>query len=340
MQFKTEFSDKQAEAYINGGSGEEVTINENLESIAKLRIVPRVLRNIESVDTSIKDQIGLDRSPIVIGPTAFHQLASAQAELATSTAASKTKTPYIISCYASMDIHSLVKNIDKNIYWQQLYIFDDKQITEKILDHAETYDAKAIVVTVGAAVSGNRNREKKADWKIPKDFIHLVENANHLESFELSQKLSKKRACWKDIEWLRSKTNLPIVLKGILDKNDAKMAFDHGCDAIVVTNHGGRQMDGVVNATDVIQEIRQELGPQFAIYVGDGYCTGTDILKALALGANRVLLGKPIIWKLNENGADGLESYLEDLIVDLSTMMKLCGCSNTREASTLRIISR
>jgi len=176
--------------------------------------------------------------------------------------------------------------------------------------------------------------------EIPKEYIHLIDNASHLKAINLSQGLSKKCSSWKDIEWLRSRTSLPIVLKGILDKNDARKAIEYGCDAIVVTNHGGRQMDSVVTSTDVIQEIRQELGSNIPIYLGDGYSSGIDVLKGLALGADRILLGKPVIWKLNENGASGLESYLEELILELRTMMELCGCRNIDEVNNLRIVSK
>ena len=174
MEFITNFSSPEVEAYVNGGSGDEITLRENLASIANLRIIPRVLRNIETIDTSVKDSISVDRSPIVIAPTAFHQLATDQAEVAPAIAASNTKTPYIVSCYSSIDIQKLIHNVDRSIYWQQLYIFDDRKITEKILDYAECFNAKAIVVTVGAAVSGNRIRERAVGWKSLKNIFILL----------------------------------------------------------------------------------------------------------------------------------------------------------------------
>lgn len=330
------FANKAHEAYINGGADNEETLRLNETRLRSVKIVPRVLRGTEDFNCQSSDQISVQCNPLMIGPSAFHQLASTEGEIATAHAANITNTPYIVSCTSSVQPQLINSTLREDLYWQQLYLYDDKRLTELFLNHAIKHGARALVVTVGSPIAGKRTSALKAGWKISKDMIAVFDQYKNLSIEDLLRKMEKRNANWSDIAWLRSKTDKPIVLKGILDIDDAKKAIDFGCSGIVVTNHGGRQMDGLVTPYDVLEEIRDVVQNQLSIYVGDGIRTGLDILKALSLGADRVLIGRPVFWMLNEGGADKLISYINGTVDDLKRLMILSGCNNIDDIQNLK----
>ena len=225
--------------------------------------------------------------------------------------------------------------------WFQLYVYRDREITRQLIARAEAAGYSALVITLDAPVMGNRERDRRNNFKIPKQVT-----LKNLESFGLD-KVADTHAdssiaayitsqidpslTWADLEWLCSITKLPIILKGILRVDDAQRASEHGAAGIVVSNHGGRQLDTVPSAVDVLPAIAEATGDNLEILVDGGIRRGTDVIKALALGANAVLVGRPVMWGLAVNGEAGVKHVLEILRTEFDTAMALCGCASIKE---------
>ena len=340
MNQASTFANKAHEAYINGGADNEETLRLNETRLRSVKIVPRVLRGTEDFNCQSSDQISVQCNPLMIGPSAFHQLASTEGEIATAHAANITNTPYIVSCTSSVQPQLINSTLREDLYWQQLYLYDDKRLTELFLNHAIKHGARALVVTVGSPIAGKRTSALKAGWKISKDMIAVFDQYKNLSIEDLLRKMEKRNANWSDVAWLRSKTDKPIVLKGILDIDDAKKAIDFGCSGIVVTNHGGRQMDGLVTPYDVLEEIRDVVQNQLSIYVGDGIRTGLDILKALSLGATACSFGKGFLFALGAGGQEGVEQILLRMREEIRRDMILLGCKSIKELNSSKIAYR
>lgn len=332
MNFSKEFKARDFTNYVNKGEGEGKTLTENRKIFAQLKIVPRILNDISNVEMSIKDSYGENKHPFVIGPTAFHKFACDNGEIETAKAASATSTPYVVSCYASAEHSEILNFLESKLYWQQTYLFNNRNITEAIIKRAESNNARGIVITVGASKRPQSRRNN--DWKYPKSLAEIIKLV-YGEDNQANVDLAKDKATWDEIKWLKRFTNLPIVLKGVLDINDAKKAKNQKINGIVITNHGGRQLDDTVSSLRMLNDINKRLGNRMDLYYGDGIECGLDAVKAFALGAKRIYLGKPILWKLNEGGSLELEKYINELINDTKAKMEMSGCRTINQLQEL-----
>ncbi|MGW3964032.1 alpha-hydroxy acid oxidase [Amycolatopsis sp. NPDC005003] len=321
--------------YFAGGAQDEITLRENETAFQRLRLVPRVLRGSDKRDLSI-ELLGTPSSmPILVAPTAFHRLAHPDGELATARAAARAGTIMIVSMASTTaieDIAAAAREVapDPGL-WFQLYLQPDLEFTEAIVRRVEAAGVKAFVVTVDSPVLGRRERDdRNAFHDLPAGlFVENLRNigenrsggnTSHVREIVMSAGLN-----WDHIAWLRSKTKLPVLIKGVLHAEDARLAVHHGVAGIVVSNHGGRQLDTVPATIDVLPEIAAAVGGAVPVLLDGGIRRGTDVVKALALGADAVGVGRPVVWGLAAGGREGASEVLELLRTDFDQALALCG---------------
>ncbi len=317
--------------YIAGGAGDELTVAANRSAFDRVLLHPRVL-----VDVSVRDLrtrvLGTElAAPVLIAPTALHGMVHRDGELATARAAAAFGTTMVLSTLATTPIEDVVA-VAPGAVWFQLYVYRDRGATEALVARVEAAGAKALVVTVDAPFLGLRERQGAHPLLLPQDFsapnITADASVGRADLARTFLDLVDPSLSWKDIAWLRRHTKLPIVLKGILRADDAARAVDEGVDGIVVSNHGGRQLDGVLPTIDALGPIAREVSGRVAVLVDGGVRRGTDVIKALARGADAVLLGRPILWGLAAGGSKGVGAVLEMLRRELDLAMALCGCTS------------
>lgn len=307
------------DAYANG-SDDEVTLQANRTDFARLRLRPRVLVDVAQCNTSTT-VLGLPiRMPVLIAPTSLHCLAHPEGECATAQGAGAAGTLMIVSTKSTRSLEEIVQASNGPL-WFQLYIYQSLEVAAGLVRRAEAAGYQAIVLTVDVPVLGNRERSKRHNTPLP---IAPMVEANFVGAAVDSQ--DRISVTWETVDWLRSFTSLPILLKGILTAEDALLALEHGVSGIIVSNHGGRQLDGSVTGIESLPEVVDAVAGRCEVYVDGGIRRGTDILKALALGARAVLIGRPALWGLAVDGADGVRQVLEILNTELELAMKLSGC--------------
>jgi isopentenyl diphosphate isomerase/L-lactate dehydrogenase-like FMN-dependent dehydrogenase len=306
--------------FYAGGSDEEVTLRANQADFARIHLRPRMLVDVTRCDTSTS-VLGLPvPMPILVAPTSMHCLAHPEGECATAQGAGAAGTLMIASTDATRPLEEIAQAASGPL-WFQLYIYGSQEVARGLVRRAEAAGYQAIVLTVDLPAMGNRERSKRHGVPMPPP--PLVE-ANFVGI--ASESLKIVPMTWETVTWLRSLTSLPILLKGILTADDARLAVEHGAFGIIVSNHGGRQLDGVVTSIEALPEIVEAVAGHCEVYLDGGIRRGTDILKALALGARAVLVGRPVLWGLAASGAHGVQQILEILHIELERAMKLAGC--------------
>jgi 4-hydroxymandelate oxidase len=305
--------------YLAAGADDEVTLAHNRTSFEKIAIRPNLLVDVERVDTST---IVLGQSisvPILIAPTGQHAFVCPEAEIATAAAASATNSILVASTSSSRSIEEITAAAACAV-WFQLYLFRDRGRSAAMVRRAEASGCRAIVLTVDAPRWGRKERSLRTEDELP------WRNGN-LAALPPSQNeyLDGAPATRADVDWLRTITELPIVIKGILTAEDATIAVSHGVQAVVVSNHGGRQLDGAVASIDALPEVVAAVDSKGEVYLDSGIRRGTDVLKSLALGARAVLVGRPVLWGLAVNGAQGAAEVLRMLQNELAWAMALSG---------------
>jgi 4-hydroxymandelate oxidase len=305
--------------YIAGGSDDEVTLRSNRAAFERIRLRPRVLVDVRVIDTRTS-VLGTPVSmPLLVAPTAMHCLAHPEGECATAQAAGRSNTLMIAGTTATRSLEEIAQAASGPL-WFQLYVYPTLQYAEKLVHRAESAGYKAIVLTVDLPVLGNREKDKRNNFEIPPPpFIE----ANFVGVEMHGQEWVT--LTWESLAWLRSITSLPILLKGILTAEDALLAIEHGMDGIIVSNHGGRQLDTALASIEALPEIVEAVAGRCEVYIDGGIRRGTDILKALSLGARAVLVGRPVLWGLAANGAEGAYHVLEILRQELELAMALSG---------------
>lgn len=329
---------KMAYDYYSSGSNDEVTVKENVEAFRRLRLWPRMLQDVTTRDMEVTVLGGQNVSmPIMIAPTAFHRLADEQGELATIKAAVSRDTIMVLSTLATSSIED-VAALAKGNLWFQLYVYRDKNVTASLVKRAEEAGCKALVLTVDSPILGRRERDVRNGFALPpgltvKNLIQanlqdLPEQAGSSGLAEYIASLYSQAITWKDVEWLKSITKMPLLLKGILRADDARLAIEHGASGIIVSNHGGRQLDTVPATITCLPRIVEAAGDQLEVYLDGGIRRGTDVLKAMALGARGIFVGRPILWGLAAGGQAGAERVLDLLRAELDLAMALAGVSS------------
>jgi 4-hydroxymandelate oxidase len=329
--------------YYASGAHDELTLRENVAAYGRIALRYRVLVDVTH-RTMATALFGQPLSmPILIAPTAFHGLAHPEGEKATARAAGAAGTVMVLSSLSNTDVEDVIAASSGPV-WFQLYVYRDRGATLALMERAEAAGSKAIVVTVDAPLLGRRERDVRNGFKLP---AHLsVKNLTASGMHALPEtkgdsslaayfaSLLDQGLTYKDIEWLRSRTRLPVLVKGIVRADDATRAVDAGAHGIVVSNHGGRQLDTAPATVRVLEEIATAVRGRAEVLLDGGVRRGTDVIKALALGAKAVMLGRPILWALAADGERGVGRALEIIRGELDLAMALCGCP------TLEAVSR
>jgi isopentenyl diphosphate isomerase/L-lactate dehydrogenase-like FMN-dependent dehydrogenase len=305
--------------YYHGGSDDEVTLRASRSVYERIRLRPRVLVDVSHCETSTT-VLGTPVSmPILVAPMALHCLAHPEGECATAQGAGMAGSVMIASTTSTRNIEEIAQAATGPL-WFQLYVYPSLEIAEKLVRRAEAAGYRAIVLTVDLPRLGRREKDIRNNVKIPPEPYY---EANFVGVEKEGQEWVP--LTWESLSWLRSITSLPILLKGILTAEDAVLAVEHGVDGIVVTNHGGRQLDTAIPSIEALPEVVEAVAGRCEVYLDGGIRRGTDVLKALALGARAVLLGRPVLWGLAVNGAEGVCHVLELLRSELELDMALAG---------------
>jgi len=321
--------------YVQGGSGVEWTIAENRAAFDRVVVRPRVLVDVKQCDPATVLLGTPISSPIGVAPMAYHRLVHPDGELATAAAAAEVGGPFVVSIFASQTLADIAKDATGPL-WLQLYWLRRRDALVDVIHKAESHGFGALVLTVDAPQVARRLRDVRNAFAVP-DRIHAVNldlpltASSHRGSPNTSaiERHSREEfdatITWSDLAWLRERTILPLVLKGILTAEDARLAVDHGVDAIVVSNHGGRQFDGAIPSLDALPEVVAAVEDRIPVLLDGGIRCGTDIFKALAVGASTVLIGRPVLWGLAQGGAAGAAAVLRLLRDELVDCMALAG---------------
>jgi 4-hydroxymandelate oxidase len=324
-------TDKSAWAYIQGGAGEEWTIRANREAFHRRTLRPRVLVDVENLEfgtTLLGTKVS---APFYVSPTASHGLVHPDAEAATARAAGKANILAAFSTLTSISLEDIAKAAPTATRWFQLYLQPEFSITKNLVERAERAGYKTIILTVDMPVAGNRDRENQAGSPLASPAVlgngREVVRPLRNPIVENDRAHIRKEASntWEAVDRLQEITRLPLVLKGILTREDARLAVRHGAKGVVVSNHGGRQLDGSPASLDALPDVVDEVGSEIEVYFDGGIRRGSDIITALALGAKAVGIGRPVFWALAAGGEAGVSKLLSLLKTDLATVMALTG---------------
>jgi 4-hydroxymandelate oxidase len=303
--------------YYAGGAGDEWTLRENRAAFDRWVIRPRMLTGVGERDLSTEVLGTRVAFPILVAPWAYQRLAHPDGELATARASADAGTIMVVSS-TTVDYLEDVANASSGPKWWQLYLFTDRGFTSDMLHRAVAAGYGAVCFTVDLPVVGFRHRDTRNAFVMP---LGLPED-DHVYDPAIS---------WADIAWIRERASLPLLVKGIMTAEDARIALDHGVDGIVVSNHGGRQLDGVAAGVTVLPEVVDAVGGRVPVLLDGGIRRGTDVLKSLALGAAAVLVGRPAAWGLAAAGQEGVAAVLQILRDELDNAMALAGVPSVAE---------
>lgn len=342
---------EQAYDYIRGGAGDELTLAGNETAYQAWRLVHRALVDVS--DRTTRTTV-LGRSvdlPVLVAPTAFHKLVHPEGETATAEGADRAGTLMVASTLSTTPLETIAE-ASGGPKWFQLYIYEDRELTRSLVQRAEAAGYEALVVTVDSPVWGKRERDIRNGFSLPDDLglanfpdldqESLPEPAGGGDALAayVEQQLDPSLT-WGDIAWLQDFTDLPVVVKGIVAPEDARLAAEHGCAGVVVSNHGGRQLDAgipTLHALPGVVDAIDEIGGDVEVYVDGGIRRGTDVLIALCLGARAVLMGRPILWALALDGADGVARALGLLGDEVDNALALAGVPSPAQASREHVV--
>jgi lactate 2-monooxygenase len=346
----------QAFGYVAGGAGAERTVRANLRAFERWRIVPRMLRDVSERDLRTVVLGTSMPAPLLLAPVGVQSIINPEAELAAARAAASQRVPFILSTAASHTIEEVAEAMGEGSRWYQLYWPKDRELAASFVTRAERAGYEAIAVTLDTWMLGWRPRDLQLAY-LP--FLKGEGVANYFSDpvfrgaltsppeedpgaaiGHWAYQFANPSVTWTELSWLREQTGLPLLLKGILHAEDARRALDAGVDGLIVSNHGGRQVDGAIGALDALPEICEVVGGRLPVLFDSGIRTGSDIFKALALGAEAVCVGRPYVWGLALDGQQGVEHVLRCLLAELDLTLALSGYTRAGQldqaAMTLR----
>ena len=340
--------------YVSGGAGVGSTIKANLESFQKWRVVPKMLKDVSQRDLKVNLLGKSLPAPLLLGPVGVLSLAHPEGDLAVAKAAASLGIPYVLSNASSHSIEEVAGVMGTGPRWFQLYFGRDRDVNASFLRRAESSGYDAVVVTLDTKILGWRNRDLQNGF-LP--FLKGEGVANFMTDPVFRGKLPRPpeedlqgaiidsigKALdpafkWDDVSFIRDHTRLPIVLKGILRPEDAEKALSLGVDGIVVSNHGGRQVDGGISSLSALPQVVEVVGNKVPVLFDSGIRTGADAVKALALGAKAVLLGRLYAWALAAGGEDGVREVVRNFIAEMDLTLALSGVSNLGEVDSTLVV--
>jgi 4-hydroxymandelate oxidase len=322
--------------YYASGAEDERTLADNVAAWQRLRLRPRCLVDVSTRDLSTTVLGRPVSMPVLIAPTAFQRLAHPDGELATARAAAAEGTVMGLSTLSTSTLEEVAAANGGGARWFQLYVYKDRGITRALVERAEGAGYEALALTVDAPLFGRRLRDMRNGFALPAGLtaanlvpggmgeVRRVDDDSGLATYIAT--MLDQSITWRDVAWLRSITRLPVIVKGVARGDDAAQAMAHGAAGIIVSNHGGRQLDTAIATADALPEIVDAVGDRGEVYVDGGVRRGTDVLKALALGARAALVGRPVLWGLAVDGEAGVRKALGMLRAELDLAMALCGC--------------
>jgi 4-hydroxymandelate oxidase len=329
--------------YFQGGADEESTVRDNVAAWARLRVRPHVLRDVSSVSTATTVLGTTVAAPVLVAPTAYHELAAGEGESGTARGAAAAGTVMVVSTFATQPLETVAAAAPEATRWFQLYVYKDPGWTRELVARAVEAGYRALVLTVDVPVLGNRRRDERNAFALPPPLTlaHSPADTPRHDSADdpdagsalashVRQQVSTELT-FDDIARLREMSGLPVVVKGVLRGDDAARCVAAGADAVGVSNHGGRQLDGAIATADALPGVVEAVANAAEVYVDGGVRHGVDVLRAVALGARAVLVGRPVVYGLAVGGADGVRVVLDELRDELARAMALCGVTSVGE---------
>jgi 4-hydroxymandelate oxidase len=327
-------------AYLAGGSGDEWTLRENRAAFERWTFRPRVLCDVSEISTATTVLGTAVALPVVVAPVAYQQLYDPEGECATARAAAAVGAAVAVSTFSTRSHEEIAAAAPGLVQWCQLYVLQDRDVTREHLAGAAKAGCSAVVLTVDTPLLAQRERDLRVGFEIPSDLPLPYARAtigdepqNPADQFALLD----ASVSWRDLEWIAGEAELPVVLKGVVTTEDAHLAIEHGAAAIVVSNHGGRQLDGVSATLDSLPEVVEAVAGSVEVYLDGGIRRGTDVAKALALGARAVLAGRAPIFGLAAAGEEGVRHVLELLRDELALTLGLLGCTSPDELTRTHV---
>jgi len=330
--------DPQTRDYYRSGAGEERTLARNRAAFGELSLLPRVLVDVSSVDLSTST-LGTDLPhPVAVAPTAFHRLADPEGEIATARGAAAADALMCLSSLSNTPLEDVAAAAGECRRWFQLYVFRDRGVTRDLLARAEAAGYRAIVVTVDAPILGRRECDVRNTFELPQGLTIASVPDGAVDAPAGESGLAAYFATmldasldWDDLEWLVASTSLPVAVKGVHRPDDAERAVEAGAAGVVVSNHGGRQLDTVPASIEMLPAVAEAVAGRADVLLDSGVRRGTDVVKALALGARAILIGRPILWGLALGGSGGVRDTIEMLVAETREAMMLCGARSVEE---------
>lgn len=346
--------------FVDGGAQDEVSLRANREDFQKWRLRPRVLTDVSARDQSITLFGQRQASPLIVAPTGLAGIVARRGELAGARAADKFGLPYCLSCMSTCSIEDIASETTAP-KWFQLYVLRDRGLTKAFIDRAKASRCTALVLTVDTKVQGPRERDMRNGFTVPPRFsvATMLDFARHwrwLLDVGLGPKVTFRNFAgtgvatddavsitqfiagqydlsvnWRDVEWFKANWGGPVLLKGILTSEDARLAIDHGADGVIVSNHGGRQLDGALSAVQALPAIADAVGDRLEVVLDGGIRRGADVLRARALGAKACMIGRPWLYGLAAGGQPGVERALEILRDEIDVALTLLGRASLAE---------
>ena len=326
--------ERLAHDYYRSGSWGEQTVHANVEAWTRLWLRPRCMVDVQRRDASITLLGERLPSPLLVAPTALHRMAHDEGEVATARGAGACGVPMVLSSLSTCTVESVTR-ATRGPVWMQIYISQDRGFTRSLAQRAEAAGCRALMVTVDTPVWGVRERDIHNGFRVPDGMRmanlerpgqptgHTGRGIGEALGWTIDASLT-----WKDLEMLREAVQVPILVKGVLRGDDAVQAIEHGAAGVVVSNHGGRQLDGALPTASALPEVVQAVAGRVPVLVDGGIRRGTDMLRAIALGASAVQVGRPVLWGLATAGAEGVERVLRILMDEFSLAMALAGCAD------------
>lgn len=332
--------------YTAGGSVEEQTMAANRAAFTRWAIVPRMLRDVTNRSMAITLFNQQLKTPVLLAPVGMQAISHPEGELATARAAAQAGVPLVVSTVSSHSMEQIAEVMGDAPRWYQLYWSTDREVSASMVRRAEAAGYSAIVLTVDTIMLGWKRRDFKNGYSPLREGkgmanyisdpvfcsrLSAVTPENAVE--EILRTIYTPALTWSDIDYLREHTSLPILVKGILHPDDAKLAVEHGVDGIIVSNHGGRQVDGAIATLDALPAIAEAVQGRIPVLLDSGVRTGPDVVKAIALGANAVLIGRPFVYGLAVAGEQGVASVVDTLLHELDVTLALSGCASLADVN-------